>query len=109
MRGFTFTLTFICRNFRAQNEQTYITSPLAGCAELLRAQGYFKQAARVLGLVAAHPQAAHRIFLLEIDAVEYHRTLDAMRAQLDESDFANAWDEGQRAAFEKIVELALNL
>lgn len=92
--------------YRAQKEQEYITSALAGCAELLRAQGELKQAARVLGYVAAHPQSTNRIFLLEIDAVEYNRTLETLRAQLDTESFHTTWVQGRAMTIEQAIELA---
>ena len=93
--------------YRAQTEQEYITSALAGCAELQRAQGELKQAARTLGFVAAHPQATQRTFLLEIDSVEYRRTCEILRAQMDKAEFDCAWHEGQAETMDKIMEQAV--
>jgi diguanylate cyclase (GGDEF)-like protein len=93
--------------YRAQNEQEYTTSCLAGFAELHRALGYLKRSARLLGFITAHPQSASRVFLLEIDSVEYDRSLNALRNQLSESDFNTTWDEGQRMTLTEALEQAL--
>lgn len=100
-------LTESLKLYRMQKEQELITSPLAGCAELHRAQGDFTRAARLLGFIAAHPQSSSRDFLLAIDAVEYKHTLSALRDQLPDSDFKSAWETGQTLTLTKVIEQAL--
>ncbi len=95
--------------YRAQIEQELITSPLAGCAELHRAQGDLSRAAQILGFIAAHPQSSSRDFLLSIDAVEHEHTLSALRGQLSESDFNSAWEAGQELSLSEAIELAVRV
>jgi len=96
------------RIYKKQPEE-FITSSLSGCAELQRAQGRLKQAAQILGFVAAHPQSDSRIFLLKIDAIEYEYTLERLQAGLSESDFKSAWESGRSISLDNALNMALKI
>ena len=95
--------------YRAQETgQELITSCLAGCAELRRAQGQLAQATRTLGYVTTHAQSPQRLFVYAVDRIEYERTVDALRAQLDTATFSLAWSEGQAMTLAEAIACALN-
>jgi hypothetical protein len=71
-----------------------IASSLQGFAHLAVADGRPSMAARLVGVVdAIYTQSD--IQLSPIERARYTRTVEAIRAQIDEAPYAAAWAEGQ--------------
>jgi hypothetical protein len=89
-----------------QEDRRGVAECLEGMAGLAGVQGRPAQAARLLGaanalreaIAAPHPP---------VERGEHERLVAAVRAQLDEAEFASAWAEGQALPWERVVEEAL--
>jgi predicted ATPase/DNA-binding CsgD family transcriptional regulator len=67
---------------------------LAGLAAVASLSGQLERAARLLGAVEALREA-RGVELPALRRAEYERTVEGIRAQLDEATFAAAWKEGR--------------
>jgi predicted ATPase/class 3 adenylate cyclase len=75
-------------------------------ADVLGAQQHPERAARLLGAAEALREAIH-MPVLPCDRTDYERTVVAVRAQLDEVNFASAWAAGRAMRPEQAIEYAL--
>jgi len=83
-----------------------IAEDLAGLAEVARLAGQPERAGWLLGAVEV-VREARNISLPPLRRAEYDRTVEGIRAQLDEAVFAAAWAKGRAMPLEQAIEEAL--
>ena len=83
-----------------------ITTALEDFGNLAVAQAQPALAARLLGAAEALREAISAP-LTPDSRVEYDQSVDAIRSQVDEMTFSQAWDEGREMTLEQAVEYAL--
>jgi class 3 adenylate cyclase/tetratricopeptide (TPR) repeat protein len=89
-----------------RGEQRRQTSSLIGMAGLALHGGNPQFAAQVLGAVESAVKALNSV--VEVDVMHFHaQTLAAVKAQLGESAFQSAWEEGSQWSLEEAVKRAL--
>lgn len=81
--------------------QVGLVQCVAAYAELRRAQGRLAQAVRLLAVPALLP--LRQMTGNPFDHIEYQRSVDAARAQLDASTFEAAWVEGSALTLEQAI------
>jgi predicted ATPase/DNA-binding CsgD family transcriptional regulator len=91
--------------YREQGYKEGIVEDLAGVAEVASLLGQPEQAARLLGAVETLREASN-IRLSPLRRAEYDRTVEGIRAQLDEATFAEAWKAGRVMPLEQAIALA---
>ncbi len=97
------------RLFKDIGDKKGIAECLMGVAGVIDAQGQPRRAARLFGAAEAVRESVGAI-LWPANRIEYHRTLAALRAQLDEDALAAAWAEGRAmtaGAWEQAIEAVL--
>ena len=80
----------------------YIAEDLAGLAAVASLLGQPEQAAVLLGAVEALREASS-IRLSPLRSAEYERTVEGIRAHLDEATFAAAWKEGRAMELSQVI------
>ena len=100
--------------YRELNARKGIAECLAGLAGVARAEAQPERAARLFG-AAEVLQEATGTHLIAADKAEYDRNVALVRAQLDETTFAEAWAEGREMAadasaddWEQVIAYALD-
>jgi ATP/maltotriose-dependent transcriptional regulator MalT len=83
-----------------------IAEDLAGLAEVASLAGQPERAAKLLGTVEA-VREAHNIELPALRRTEYDRTVESIRAHLDDAAFVEAWARGRAMPLEQAIEEAL--
>ena len=99
------SLSFYQQSLALNREQGYkygIIEDLAGLAEMASLLGQPEQAAWLFGAVEALREARD-IRLSPLRRAEYDRTVDGIRAQLDEATFAEAWNEGRAMPLDEVL------
>jgi len=99
------SLSFYQQSLALNREQGYkngLVEDLAGLAEVASLLGQPEQAARLLGAVEALREASS-IGLSPLRRIEYDRTVNGIRAQLDEATFAEAWKEGRAMPLDEVL------
>jgi hypothetical protein len=92
--------------FRQVGDRRGVGYCLAGFVVLLAVEGRPLPAAWLAGAVASLQELLGP-FLEAPLQIEYDQTLDAIRAVLDEEQFASAWDEGRALTMERAIAYAL--
>src|SRR6266567_5463977 len=87
---------------REQGNKDGIVEDLAGLAEVASLLGQPERAARLLGAVEALREVSG-IRLSPLRRAEYDRTVEGIRAHLDEAAFAEAWKEGRTRPLEQVI------
>jgi ATP/maltotriose-dependent transcriptional regulator MalT len=103
------SLSFYQQSLALNREQGYkegIAEDLAGVAEVASLLGQPEQAARLLGAVEALREA-RGVSLSPLRRVEYDRTVEGIRAHLDEAAFAEAWAQGRSMPLEQAIAQAV--
>ena len=90
---------------RAQGYRAGIAEGLAGLAEVASLLGQPERAARLFGAVEALREASC-ISLPPLRRAEYDRTVEGVRAHLDEETFAAAWAQGRAMPLEQVIAYA---
>jgi predicted ATPase/DNA-binding SARP family transcriptional activator len=90
----------------ALGDQWAMAHNLVGLAEVAWAEGDATLATRLLGAVAALLQSTGAVLERGFRAM-YERAITALRKQLAEATFAQAWAEGQNLTLAQAIELAL--
>jgi predicted ATPase/DNA-binding XRE family transcriptional regulator len=93
--------------FSQSGDKQDITNCLVGWANLAQTIGQTEQATKVCGAIEALLQTTMG-HLVSPERETYQRTVIALRAQLDESTFAQTWAEGQAVTLDEAVAYALN-
>jgi DNA-binding CsgD family transcriptional regulator/tetratricopeptide (TPR) repeat protein len=83
-----------------------IAENLAGLAEVASLVGQPERAAWLLGVVEA-VREARKISLPPLRRAEYDRTVEGIRASLDDAAFVEAWAKGRAMPLEQAIEEAL--
>jgi predicted ATPase len=83
--------------YRELNARKGIAECLAGLAGVAGVEGQLERAARLFGATEVL-QEATATHLIAADKAEYDRNVALVRAQLDETTFAEAWAEGREMA-----------
>ena len=91
---------------RQQGNRDGIVEDLAGLAEVDSLLGQPERAARLFGAIEALREASS-ISLPPLRRAEYDRTVEGIRAHLDEATFAAAWREGRTMPLEQVITYAL--
>jgi len=104
--------------WRELGNRTGISRCLIGLAGVASAEGQPERAARLLGaaetvrripFLATNDAQPGALFMLEaVDQDEFGRTLTAVRAQLDATAVAQAWQTGQALTLERAINFALD-
>jgi ATP/maltotriose-dependent transcriptional regulator MalT len=89
-----------------QGYREYIAEDLAGLAAVANLVGQPERAARLFGALEALREVSG-IRLLPLRRAEYDRTIEGIRAHLDEAMFAQAWDHGRTMPLEQVITYAL--
>jgi tetratricopeptide (TPR) repeat protein len=93
---------------REQGNRSGIIEDLAGLAEVISLLGHQEQAAQLFGAVEVMREASgSRLSPLRL--TEYDRTVEAIRAHLDEATFAQAWAQGRAMPPEQVIDQALQI
>jgi DNA-binding CsgD family transcriptional regulator len=99
------SLSFYQQSLALNREQGYkegIAEDLAGLAEVASLLGQPERAAQLLGAVEALREA-RGISLPPLRRAEYDRTVEGIRAQLDEAVFAEVWQEGRTRPLAQVL------
>jgi predicted ATPase/DNA-binding CsgD family transcriptional regulator len=99
------SLSFYQQSLALNREQGYkegIAEDLAGLAEVASLLGQPERAAQLLGAVEALREA-RGIRLSPLRRAEYDRTVEGIRAQLDEAAFAETWQDGRTRPLEQVL------
>src|SRR6266568_6205067 len=91
---------------REQANRDGIVEDLAGLAEVASLLGQPERAARLLGAVEALREVSG-IRLSPLRRAEYDRTVEGIRAHLDQATFAQAWAQGRAMPLEQAIAYAL--
>ncbi len=83
-----------------------IAEDLAGLAEVASLAGQPERAAQLLGTVEA-VREAHNIELAALRRTEYERTVEGIRAHLEDAAFVEAWARGRAMPLEQAIVQAL--
>ncbi len=99
------SLSFYQQSLALNLEHGYkygLAEDLAGLAEVASLLGQPEHAARLLGAVEALREAS-KISLPPLRRAEYDRTVEGIRAHLDEATFAQAWAQGRAMPPEQFI------
>jgi len=89
-------------------ETEVISSALAGAAEVLLQMAHWPDSACLFGAAESYRESV-KVFLNKREQSAHEEVVMALRAQLDEGTFAQAWAKGKGMTMEKAIEYALGL